>query len=57
MDLFIGALMSSYSDSEKGQGLIEYALLIALVALAAIAVMGVFGPVVGNVFSNSVAGL
>lgn len=49
--------MSIYSDSEKGQGLIEYALLIALVALAAIAVMGVFGPVVGNVFSNSVAGL
>lgn len=49
--------MFNYSDSEKGQGLVEYALLIALIALAVIAVMGVFGPVVGNVFSNSVAGL
>jgi pilus assembly protein Flp/PilA len=37
---------------EKGQGLVEYALLLALVALVVIVVLLVLGPVIGNVFSN-----
>lgn len=43
--------MLSYAG-ERGQGLVEYALLILLVALVVIAVVTLFGPIVGNLFSN-----
>ncbi|MEW5938076.1 MAG: pilus assembly protein [Chloroflexota bacterium] len=38
--------------SEKGQGLIEYALVLVLVAIVVIAVLMFLGPIVGNVFST-----
>lgn len=38
--------------SEPGQGLIEYALILMLVALIVIVVAAVFGPAIGNMFSN-----
>jgi pilus assembly protein Flp/PilA len=37
---------------EKGQGLVEYAIILALVALIVIAVMRLLGPKVGNTFSS-----
>ena len=37
---------------EKGQGLVEYALILVLVAIVVIAVLALVGPAVGNVFSN-----
>lgn len=37
---------------EKGQGLVEYAIMIAFVALVVIAIMRLMGPKVGNVFSS-----
>jgi len=37
---------------EKGQGLVEYALILVLVAIVVIAVLLLLGPVIGNVFSN-----
>jgi len=37
---------------EKGQGLVEYAIILALVAIVVIAVMRVLGPRVGNIFST-----
>lgn len=37
---------------EKGQGLVEYALILVLVALVVIAVLLILGPVIGNVFSD-----
>ena len=40
---------------EKGQGLIEYALIIILVAMVVLMMFVVFGPSVGNVFSNVLA--
>jgi Flp pilus assembly pilin Flp len=40
-----------------GQGLVEYALILALVALVVIAVLSLNGPAVGRVFSNVVSGL
>lgn len=40
---------------EKGQGLIEYALIIILVAMVVLMMFTVFGPSVGNVFSNVIA--
>jgi pilus assembly protein Flp/PilA len=38
--------------NEKGQGLIEYALIIALIVLVAIALLSVIGKRVNNVYSN-----
>jgi pilus assembly protein Flp/PilA len=37
---------------EKGQGLVEYALILVLVAIVVIAILLLLGPVIGNVFSN-----
>jgi pilus assembly protein Flp/PilA len=37
---------------EKGQGLVEYALILVLVAIVVIAAMMILGPTVGNVFNN-----
>jgi pilus assembly protein Flp/PilA len=37
---------------EEGQGLVEYALILVLVAIVVIAILVLLGPVIGNVFSN-----
>ncbi len=37
---------------EQGQGLVEYALLLVMVALTVIAVLTLLGPQVANVFSQ-----
>jgi pilus assembly protein Flp/PilA len=42
---------------EEGQGLVEYALILVLVAIVVIAVLLLLGPIVGNVFSEIIAGL
>lgn len=42
---------------EEGQGLVEYALILVLVAIVVIAILLLLGPVVGNVFSNIVGNL
>jgi pilus assembly protein Flp/PilA len=44
-----------FHSRPKGQGLVEYALLIALVALLVIIILALFGSAVGNMFSNIVA--
>ncbi len=41
----------------KGQGLIEYALILILVFLVVLAVLNVLGPAVGNMFSNIVSNI
>jgi pilus assembly protein Flp/PilA len=41
-----------FSPREKGQGLVEYALILVLVAIVVIAALLVLGPVVGNAFST-----
>ncbi len=41
-----------YLPSEKGQGLVEYALLLALVTLTVIVILALLGPAIGNAFSN-----
>ena len=40
------------SPKEKGQGLVEYALILVLVAIVVIAALMVLGPIIGNVFSK-----
>ncbi len=41
-----------FAPKEKGQGLVEYALILVLVAVVVIGVLTVLGPTIGNVFSN-----
>jgi len=39
-------------DDERGQGLVEYGLILVLIAIVVILVLGVVGHQVQNVFSN-----
>jgi pilus assembly protein Flp/PilA len=39
-------------EKEKGQGLVEYALILVLVAIVVIAALMILGPIIGNVFSK-----
>ena len=41
-----------YLPNEKGQGLVEYAIILALVAIVVIAVMRLLGPKLGNTYSS-----
>jgi len=42
---------------KRGQGLVEYALILVLVALIVIVILALLGPAIGNVFSNVVASI
>ena len=42
---------------EEGQGLVEYALILVLVAIVVIAILTLLGPTIGNVFSNVIRNL
>jgi pilus assembly protein Flp/PilA len=42
---------------QEGQGLVEYALVLVLVAVVVIAILTLLGPEIGNVFSRIVCGL
>jgi pilus assembly protein Flp/PilA len=42
---------------EDGQGLVEYALILVLVAVVVIAILALLGPQIGNVFSQIVSSL
>lgn len=37
---------------EEGQGLVEYALILVLIAVVVIAVLALLGPEIGKVFSD-----
>ena len=38
--------------TQRGQGLVEYALILVLVAIVVIAALMILGPIIGNVFST-----
>jgi len=44
-------------QSESGQGLVEYSLILVLVAMVVMAVLLLLGPQVGNIFSRITSGL
>ncbi len=49
-----------FAPKERGQGLVEYALILVLVAIVGIAALMVLGPIIGNTFStinNSLSGV
>ncbi len=41
-----------FLEREQGQGLVEYALILVLVAIVVIAILTLLGPQIGNVFSR-----
>ena len=41
-----------FAPEERGQGLVEYALILVLISIFVIVVLAVLGPGIGNVFTN-----
>ncbi|WP_075074050.1 Flp family type IVb pilin [Longilinea arvoryzae] len=41
-----------FYPAERGQGLVEYALILVLVAVVVIVILALLGPAIGNIFSN-----
>ena len=50
-------LFKKGNDEEEGQGLVEYALILFLVAVVVIAILILLGPQIGSVFSAVTKGL
>ncbi len=46
-----------FLPEERGQGLVEYALILVLVAIVVIAILLLLGPIIGNVFSELINSL
>ena len=46
-----------YISHEQGQGLVEYALILVLVAVVVIAILTLLGPQIANMFSKVTNGL
>lgn len=49
--------MKSYLRNEKGQGMVEYALIIAFVAIVVIGAVTLFGTQIQTIFTNITSGL
>ena len=43
-----------FTPEERGQGLVEYALILVLVAVVVIAILALLGPAIKNIFLNIV---
>lgn len=41
-----------FAPKEKGQGLVEYALILVLVAVVVIAILALLGPAISDVFQQ-----
>jgi pilus assembly protein Flp/PilA len=48
---------SSKPKHEKGQGLVEYALILVLVSIVVIVALSALGPTISNIFTNINASL
>ena len=46
-----------FASQEKGQGLVEYALILVLVAVVVIVILALLGPAIGSIFSNITSNL
>ena len=56
----LATLISTYlpaNEKEEGQGLVEYALILVLIAIVVIGILSMLGTRVSTVFSNVNSGL
>ncbi|HET9051364.1 MAG TPA: Flp family type IVb pilin [Candidatus Dormibacteraeota bacterium] len=53
----IRRLRDHRQEDERGQGMVEYALILVLIAIVVIVILAVVGQQVNNVFSNVSNGL
>jgi pilus assembly protein Flp/PilA len=49
---FMERRKTMFRKLQKGQGLVEYALILVLVAIVIIVILAILGPAIGNVFSD-----
>ena len=49
--------VAHHRDDERGQGMVEYALILVLISIVVIVILQVVGQQVNNVFSNISNGL
>lgn len=49
-------MMRNFIPDERGQGMVEYGLIIGLIAIIVIAVFVALGPQIKNLFENTVSG-
>ena len=50
---FISTILSKFRrEDEEGQTLVEYGLLLALIAIIVIVALLFLGPIISNIFSN-----
>lgn len=54
---YFSALIASIRRDEEGQGMVEYALILALVSIAAIAVLVLLGPAIADILQQVVDAL
>ena len=47
--------LTEKNTGEKGQGLVEYALILVLVSVVVISILAILGPQVGEVFSRIIS--
>ena len=52
MESMKGGKLMLFAPKEKGQGLVEYALILVLVAVVVIVILSLLGPAIGGVFSD-----
>jgi pilus assembly protein Flp/PilA len=51
------ALQTGLANRERGQGMVEYGLIIAAIAIAVIIALFALGPKIGSLFSSTSASL
>ena len=54
---FLNTWLKAHTKSERGAAMVEYALLLALIAIVAIAALKVLGETVSNEFSEIDSGI
>ena len=57
MEVFLTTIGQRRLQPQRGQGLVEYALVLVLVSVVVIAILTLLGPQIGNVFSRILCGL
>lgn len=57
MNDFLLRIMTWAKSQDRGASVVEYALIVALIALGLVAILGLFRAQIGNVFASACASL